>query len=81
MSLPVIQEMALSETVTQLANAAVLREVQAKWPGNRKPYTVFTAEQRDAVGIYASEHRNKTAMKKFKTLYIKDSRYLTDKNA
>ena len=32
--LPTIEEMALDDTVTQSANAAVLREVQAKPPGS-----------------------------------------------
>ena len=70
----VIQEMALSDTMMQLANAAVLQ------PGKRTADTAFTAEQRATIGKYTSEYKNKTAQKKFKALYNKDSRYLTDKN-
>ena len=58
--------MAFGDTVTQSANAAVLREVQAERPRKRKAYTVFTAEQRATIGKYASEHRNAAAVKKFK---------------
>ena len=45
-SLPRNQEMVLDDTVTQWANAYVLRKVQAKRSGERKAYTVFTAEPR-----------------------------------
>ena len=55
-SLPIIQEMALSGTVTQLANAAVLREIQPKRPGKCKAYTAFSNEQRASIGKYASEY-------------------------
>ena len=64
--------MALGDTMTQSANAAVLHEVQAKRPGKCKTYTAFTTEQRAMFGKHASEHRNETAMKKFKALYNKD---------
>ena len=44
------------DTVTQLANTAVLREVQqAQWPGN------LLLEQRAAIGRYASELANAAA--------------------
>jgi len=66
MSLPTAEETALGNTVTQSANAAVLREVQAEPPRKHKPYTVFTAEQRATIGKYASEHGNAAAVKKFK---------------
>ena len=56
--LPTAEDTTLGDTVTQSANAAVLREVQAEWPRKRKAYTVFTAEQRATIGKYASEHRN-----------------------
>ena len=59
--------MALNNTVPQSANVAVLHEVQAEQPRKRKPYTVFTAEQRATIGKYASEHGNTAAVKKFKT--------------
>ena len=63
MSLPITQEMALDDTVTLSANAAVLHEVQAKRPGKCKAYIAFTTEQRATVGKYASKHRNKTTVK------------------
>ena len=62
----IIQEMALSGTLTQLAKAAVLREVQAKRPGKCKAYTAFTAEHNATIGKYALEHGNKTVVKNFK---------------
>ena len=65
-SLPTAEETALGDTVTQSANAVVLREVQAKRPGKRKAYTAFTAEQRTTIGKYASERGNTAAVKKFK---------------
>ena len=65
-SLPTAEETALGDTVTQSTNATVLREVQADRPRKRKPYTVFTDEQRAAIGKYASEHGNAAAVKKFK---------------
>ena len=65
-SLPTTKETALGDTVTQSANTAVLREVQAKRPGKRKTYTAFTTEQRATIGKYASEHGNAAAVKKFK---------------
>ena len=65
-SLPTAKETALGDTVTQSANATVLREVQAERPRKHKPYTVFTAEQRATIGKYASEHGNAAAVKKFK---------------
>ena len=65
-SLPTAEDTTLGDTVTQSANAAVLREVQAERPRKRKAYTVFTAEQRATIGKYASEHRNAAAVKKFK---------------
>ena len=65
-SLPIAEETALGDTVTQSANAAVLREVQVKRPRKRKAYTVFTAEQRATIGKYASEHGNAAAGKNFK---------------
>ena len=68
MSLPTTQEKALSDTVTQLANTAVLHAVQAKRAGKRKAYIVFTAKQRATIRKYASEHNNK------------DTRHLTAKN-
>ena len=40
--------------------------MQAEQPRKRKPYTVFTDEQRAAIGKYASEHGNAAAVKKFK---------------
>ena len=64
-SLPTAEEMILSNTVTQSANAAVLCEVQAERLRKRKPYTVFTAEQRATIRIYTSEHGNAAAVKKF----------------
>ena len=64
--LPTAEDMTLGDTVTQSANAAVLREVQAERPRKRKAYTVFTAEQRATTGKYASEHGNPAAVKKFK---------------
>ena len=64
-SLPTAKEMALGDTVTQSANAAVLHKVQAEWPKKHKPYTVFTAEH-TTIGKYASEHGNAAAVKKFK---------------
>ena len=61
------KETRFGDTVTQSANTAVLREVQqAKRPRKRKAYTAFTAEQRAAIGKYASEHGNAAAVKKFK---------------
>ena len=69
MSLPIIQEMALGDTMTQWANSAVLRKVQTKQPGKRKAYMAFTAEQSATIGKYASKHGNDTAVKKFKTPY------------
>ena len=57
---------ALSDTVKQSANAAVLGEVQAEWLGKRKPYTVLAAEQRATIRKYASEDGNAAAVKKFK---------------
>ena len=54
------------DTVTQLANAAVLREVQAERPRKRKAYTVFSPEQRATIGKSTSEHGNAAAVKKFK---------------
>ena len=66
-SLPTAEETGLRDTVTQLANATVLLEVQAQRPWKRKPYTVCTAEQRATYGKYASEHGNTAAVKKFKT--------------
>ena len=65
-SLPTAEETALGDTVTQLANTAVLREIQAKRPKKRKAYTMYTAEQRATIGKYASEHGNAAAVKKFK---------------
>ena len=65
-SLPTAEDTTLCDTVTQSANAAVLREVQAERPRKRKAYTVFTAEQRATIGKYASEHGNAAAVKKFK---------------
>ena len=64
--LPTAEETTLGDTVTQLANASVLREVQVKRPRKRKAYTAFTAEQRATIGKYASEHGNAAAVKKFK---------------
>ena len=65
-SLPTAEGMALGDTVTQSANAAVLREVQAERPRKCKPYTVFPAEQRATIGKYAFEHGNAAAVKKLK---------------
>ena len=65
-ALPTAKETALGDTMTQSANAAVLRKVQAERPRRCKPYTVFTAEQRATIGKYTSEHGNATAVKKFK---------------
>ena len=65
-SLPTAEQTALSDTVTQSANAAVLREVQVERPRRRKAYTAFTAEQRATIGKFASEHGNAAAVKKFK---------------
>ena len=65
-SLPTAEDTTLSDTVTQSANAAVLREVQPERPRKCKAYTVFTAEQRATIGKYASEHGNAAAVKKFK---------------
>ena len=62
-SLPTAENTTLGDTVTQSANAAVLREVQAERPRKRKAYTVFTAEQRATIGKYASEHGNAAAVK------------------
>ena len=64
--MPTAEEMALGDTMTQSANAAILREVQAKWLRKHKAYTAFTAEQRATIGKYASEHGNAGAVKKFK---------------
>ena len=41
-SLPTAKETALGDTMTQSANAAVLREVQTERLRKSKPYTVFT---------------------------------------
>ena len=48
-SLPTAEETALSDTMTQSANAAVLRKVQAEWPRKCEAYTAFSAEQRASV--------------------------------
>ena len=56
--LPTAEETAIGNTVTQSANAAVLREMQAEWLRKREPYTVSTAEQRATIEKYASEHGN-----------------------
>ena len=66
MSLPTAEEMALSDTGTQLVNAAVPCKVQAEWPRKCKRHTVFIAEQRVTIGKYATEHGNAAAVKKFK---------------
>ena len=53
-------------TVTQSANASVLREVQeVKWPRKRKAYIGFIAEQRATIGRYACENGNVATVKKF----------------
>ena len=65
-SLPTAKEMALGDTVTQSANAAVLHKLQAERPKKHKPYTVFTAEQRATIGKYTSEHGKAAAVKVFK---------------
>ena len=65
-SLPTAEDMTLGDTVTQSANAAVLRKVQAERQRKRKAYTVFTAEQRATIEKYASEQGNAAAVKKFK---------------
>ena len=65
-SLPTAEETALSDTVTQSMNAAVLHEEHSERLRKRKRYTVFTTEQRATIGKYASEHRNAAAVKKFK---------------
>ena len=65
-SLPTAKETALGDTVTQSANATVLREVQAERPRKCKPYTVFTGEQRATIGKYVSEHGDAAEVKKFK---------------
>ena len=65
-SLSTTEETGLGDTLTQSANAAIIREVQAKRPRKRKAYTAFTAEQRATIGKYASEHGNAAAVKKFK---------------
>ena len=69
-SSPTAEETTLSDTVTQSANAAVLREVQVKRPRKHKAYTAFTAEQRATIGEYASEHGNAAAIRDF-TLSIR----------
>ena len=52
-SLPTAKETRLGNTVTQSANAAILREVQqAKQPRKRKAYTMLTAEQRAAKYLF-----------------------------
>ena len=66
MPLTTAKETTLSDSVTQSANTAVLREVQAKRPRKRKAYTAYTAEQRATIGKYASEHENAAVVKKFK---------------
>ena len=56
------------------ANEAVQEELQrqqseADWPKlprKRKAYTVFSSEQRAAIGKYAAENGNAAAIKKFK---------------
>ena len=65
-SLPTTKEMALGDTVTQSANVAILRKVQAKRSGECKTYTAFAAEQRATIGKYASEYGKAAAVKKFK---------------
>ena len=64
--LPTATETSLRDAVTQSANAAVLREVQAKRLRKRKAYSAFTAKQRANIGKYASKHGNTATMKKFK---------------
>ena len=49
-----------------MENAAVLHEIQAKWPGKRKAYIAFTVEQRATIGKYASNYGNAAAVKKIK---------------
>ena len=56
--------MAVSDTMTQLANAAVLGKVQAKQLGKHMAYTASTTEQRATAGKYTSNHKNETAVKK-----------------
>ena len=65
-SLPTARETQLGDVVTQSANVAVLRKVQHRLQANqrrtRKAYTLFTAEQRAAIGRYASENGNVAAV-------------------
>ena len=56
-------------TVTQSANAAVLRAVHAKWPGKQKAYTAFTAEQRATIRKYAFKYGNAAVLNKFKAVF------------
>ena len=69
-SLPLVQEMALGDTMTQSANAAVLHKVQTKQPGKCKAHMAFTAEQRATLGKYTSKHRSEIAVKNFETPYM-----------
>ena len=59
---PTARETDLKEAVVQAANAAVFQEIQNTMDktGTRKckAYTAFTAEQRAAIGNYASEYGN-----------------------
>lgn len=58
-SLPTAKETRFRDTVTQSANTVVLHEVQqSKQLRKCKAYTAFTAEQRAAIGRYASEYGN-----------------------
>ena len=59
---PTARETDLKEAVVQAANAAVFQEIQNTTDNTgtrkRKVYTAFTAEQRAAVGKYASKNGN-----------------------
>ena len=63
------KDIGLGETSTKEANAAVQRVLteQPQPTGSthmRKLYTVFSDEQRAAVGRYTAEHSNAAAVKK-----------------
>ena len=73
--LPTAKDTGIGEAATREANKAVREELrrpeanQTKQMCKRKPYSVFSGEQRAQIGKYAAENGNTAAVKRFKDDY------------
>ena len=78
-SLPTAEDTGIGEVTTREANRAVTEEIrrseaaQTKPPRKRKAYSVFSSEQRAAIGKYTAENGNTAAAKKSSRATLMDS--------